>query len=233
MITDPLKNYHSSLGFDPERIEKLVIGKKYAACLLRNGHLGVCATLLHPFPAGYTLPEAPDLEQRCDRIVYQAWLNAMLNNDRHYSSQGDIFQTFTTKPSARVTMIGYFGPLIRRFRQAGIPLSVFDYHPHDDTLPIEQRDQHLAESEWVILTSTAISNQSFASVLSATRDGSRVLLLGPSTIMHPDMLLYPHIAGLYGMVFPPRHEQVQELIREGAGTPEFGKFGTKVIIHHE
>lgn len=95
---------------------------------------------------------------------------------------------------------------------------------------MEELDAYLSKSEVVILTSTAISNGSFDPIIRQVKPNGIIFLLGPSSIMEPDMFQFGPVKKIYGMVFREQVQPVMDQIEQGHGTPEFGKFGQKVIF---
>jgi len=55
-------------------------------------------------------------------------------------------------------------------------------------------------------------------------------MLGPSSILHPEMKRYKNIKQIYGAVFEPNDERVINVIKQGHGTRTFLPFGKKVYI---
>lgn len=128
-------------------------------------------------------------------------------------------------------MVGYFASLITKFKEAGIHLDIFDLNKKYPEL-ISMKDQldYISRADAVILTSTSLFNGSFTSLAQASRKDSDVFMLGPSTILNPFMYQYPNISKIFGMVFPQNQELVINMIKDGHGTPSFGKFGHKVYL---
>lgn len=229
--TDPLLLLIGQEGYKSDTIAQLVLGEKYLACLLKNGQLGVCATLGTDFPADFHIPESPDLELLHDRILLNAYFNAHLNYRRSYPEIRDIFDLIPFENYKRVVMIGYFASLVSKFEATGIHLNIFDfYENHPGVLPIDQQMDFIGQADALILTSTTIFNKSFTALMEATRPGCQVFLLGPSTILDPRIMAYPQVSRIFGMIFRENPGQVLEMIKAGCGTPTFGKFGDKVYL---
>lgn len=221
------------ISYSPEEIQEVVIGRKYLACLLKNGNLGICATLDQTFPPGYSYGKDPDINSYCDRILLNAYFNAQLNYSREYAEDKDIFDFMSFDGYKNIVMIGYFVSLVKKFEEAKIALNIFDLK--EDTpniVPLEKQKQYIANADALIVTSTSVSNSSFPYLVGATSNRAEVFLLGPSTILDPDMYQYQNIKKIFGMVFTGNEEQVMKLIQEGHGTPSFSKFGHKVYLYN-
>ncbi|MEA1878114.1 MAG: DUF364 domain-containing protein [Bacteroidota bacterium] len=230
-ISDPVTHCLQEYGYSSDLIEEVVVGDKYLACLLKNGQLGVCATLGHDFPENYSYLSLPDSKKLCDRILLNAYFNALLNYDRKYTSHKDIYDFIHFEKYKRIVMVGYFASLITKFYKAGIHLDIFDLNKqHPDVIPMNSQIDFISRADAMILTSTSLFNGSFASLVKVSRKNSDIFMLGPSTILNPFMYQYPNISKIFGTIFPQNQKLVMKMIKEGHGTPSFGKLGHKVYL---
>lgn len=230
-MNEPLAHFYQLYGFDKNLIEKVVYGEKYIAVGLKNGNLGVCATLMNPLDSTLSELFIPDLSLLSHRIFYNAYLNALVNHRNVFNSTSDIFDKIDFRNSGNVVMIGYFHSLAEKFRNSGIPLTIFDLEDQSgDVEPLEKQIESVAEADTVVLTSTSVFNQTFLSLVNSTKTDSNVYLLGPSTILHPEMFCYRNVNILFGSLFEKNKEDVIDLIESGHGTPEFSKVMRKVFL---
>lgn len=230
-ITDPIYHFLKEYNYHPESIDRIVVGDKYLGCLLKNGQLGVCATLRHNFEKGFSFLNKPNPDQTSYRILLNAYFNAILNYKPQYKDIKDIFDFIPFENYQRIVMIGYFKSLVVKFNEAGIHLDIFDLdESQPDVLSIGNQQEYLQKADAAIITSTSISNASFMSLVGGTREDADVFLLGPSTILNPFMYQYPNIRKIFGMIFPENQGLVLDIINEGEGTPSFGKYGHKVYL---
>ena len=58
---------------------------------------------------------------------------------------------------------------------------------------MDGQENILNQADVVILTSTSVFNGSFLDIVNATPEGCRIYMLGPSSIMVPEMLEYKNI----------------------------------------
>ena len=227
----PLEHYYDKLGYNPNEIARVIIGAKYLACHLKNGKLGICATLEQEFPSDFSFSKTPDLGYICDRILLNAWFNANLNNARNYPEDKDIFDFLSFDQYKKIVMVGYFASLVKKFNEAKIELNIFDLcEDFPDVIPMSKQKDYIKEADALILTSTSISNASFEHLINAAGNSTEIFLLGPSTILDPDMYKYPNIKKIFGMVFDGTEDEVVEMIAQDHGTPSFSKFGHKVYL---
>ncbi|HPE85757.1 MAG: hypothetical protein EOL88_12290 [Bacteroidia bacterium] len=229
-MKEPLELFYDSIPYDPTTISRAEVGNCYIAIQLKNGRTGVCSTLLDPPVDVNPCTFQPDLRNPQHRMVYNAWLNAMINDDCRCCGSGDIFEVVAFNRDLPTVMVGFFKPLVAKIDTLTSSLRVFDHalcHPRLDTM--EQLPDAMAEAKQIILTSTTIFNRTFLKILAMNLHHVPVFLLGPSTIMHDAMFCYPDIAGLFGTLFSLYDSRVLDTIQEGGGTRDFNIFARKVF----
>lgn len=230
-MKEPLEHFYSVFGFDSSIVREIVPGLKYASVMLRNGRMGVCSTLRSSITNEDIHFKEPDLTYLPHRIIYNAYLNASLNYRIVPEDHKDIFDHIDFSRKESVVMVGNFRPLIKKFRTHGFPLVVFDRIEDDlGLLPYDQQSKHLALAKTVVLTSTTLFNNTFSELVEQTGEDCNIFMLGPSSILHPDLKKYKNIAGIYGMLFGLFDFRVSEVIRGGHGTQSFLKYAKKVNI---
>ncbi|MFH2141151.1 MAG: DUF364 domain-containing protein, partial [Bacteroidota bacterium] len=67
-------------------------------------------------------------------------------------------------------------------------------------------------------------------IINNTNNKCDIFLLGPSNILHSDMIDYRNIKFVFGSVFQKNDLRVLKIISEGGGTPDFLKYLEKVYI---
>jgi len=165
------------------------------------------------------------------RIILNAYYNALLNYNNQFDHSADIFDRINFKQAGKVVMIGYFLSLVQKFEENNIQLSIFDlFDTSEKVTPLEKQKEYISKANTLILTSTSIFNNTFQKLINATPDNCQVFLLGPSTLMHPDMFNYRNINILFGSLFEKENDEVVEIIKKGEGTPSFSKHMTKVFL---
>lgn len=227
---EPLTLFIDQYGYDCQAIENIVSGNKYTAVLLSNGHIGVCANLGNRVsPAIPDLRIAPpDLSQITHRIIYTAYLNACHNYHGFDSREDDIWDVLDFTKQQCIVMVGLFKPIVRKFEKAGIPLEIFDMIKTDTRLTeMNHQKDILKQADAVILTSTSVFNATFLETVNATPEGCHVYMLGPSSIMVPELLQYKNIKMIFGATFEKNDTRVLDVIENHGGTRQFLKFGSK------
>lgn len=228
---NPLYDLINTFPYDPDKVLATASGNAYVAIMLSNGQIGVCSTLNKPVTTDPLLLHKPDLDKEDHRMFSIAYINAHLNYQNDQLQTGDIFERIDFKNHHRTVMIGYFSPLVEKFQKDNLDLKIFDlFKVGPDITPAEELDTTLGEATCVILTSTALVNNTFPKILELVQEKAQVYLLGPSTPLNIDFKNHFHIDGLFGMIFNRYDFGVLEIIGSGLGTQVFGKKGKKVSL---
>lgn len=131
---EPLEFLFTKYKVNFSNVHKVVTGAKYTALLLKNGNIGVCANFgnrIEDNPGKYS---KLDLKNISHRIFLTAYFNALLNYTDDYKKSGDIFDIIDFRKYKNIVMIGLFKPIVRKFEEENISLSVFDYLKDDSVL---------------------------------------------------------------------------------------------------
>jgi len=121
-----------------------------------------------------------------------------------------------------------FKPIVKKFEKAKIALKIFDMIKADNRLTdMEDQKDTLQQADVVILTSTSVFSNTFLDIVNATPEGCRVYMLGPSSIMVPEMLQYKNIKMIFGATFEKNDTRVLDIIENHGGTRQFLKLGGK------
>ena len=229
--TEPLEFLLSKYKFETKKIEKISTGKKYTAVLLKNGNIGVCANLGNKIIPEKSIYSNYDLTNFSHRIVLNAYLNSLLNYSNNYQNSADIFDVIDFKKYNKIVMLGFFKPVLKKFDDAGIPITIFDLSKHDSALtPLSEKYPILQEANAIILTSTSIFNTTFINSINSTNDSCEIFLLGPSSIMTKELFDYKNIKMIFGSTFGKYDHRILKIIQNDGGTKDFLKFGNKCIL---
>ena len=203
-------------------IDDLVIGIFFTGVKLSTGHAGVAFTPIGEIPEAVCcpttaarMPQAGNLEgiPVSDILKYGldmnvlksaigvATLNALSEcvteseKRREYNTikEKDGFDLLEINPDETVTLIGAFGPYIRRLKMTGNSFSIVEKNPQ--TLRTDEMKYFKPESEMasaieksdaIIVTGTAIVNHTIDSILSSISSKKRTAIIGPTASMIPD-----------------------------------------------
>lgn len=203
-------------------VDDLVIGIFFTGVKLSTGHAGVAFTPIGEIPeavccptSAARMPQAGSLEGNpvSEIIRYSldsnvlksaigvATLNALSaiifesEDRREYQTVKDTdgFDLLNIQPHETVSLIGAFGPYIKRLKTMGNPFFIIEKNPQ--TLKLDEMKYFKLESEMrdalekssvVIMTGTAIVNHTIDPILSLLRNGIRAGIIGPTASMIPD-----------------------------------------------
>ncbi len=230
-MTDPLVFLSERCPYDAGNILASVRGKKYFGIMLANGQIGVSSTLGITIEADPLLVTKSDLNRQDHRVFQLAYANAVLNYEQEYSLTGDIFELVQFGKDKPTVMIGYFPPLVEKFRGAGLPLKVFDLQQeYADLSPASELPSAAAAAGQVIISATSLINKTVFEILAHAKTKTDLYLLGPSTPLTDQMKKIFGFTHLFGMIFDPYEFAVLELIGQGLGTQSFSSKGKKVKL---
>jgi len=233
-MKEPIEYFFEKYGIDLKSINQIICGEKYIAVLLKNGQVGVCATLNN-----YVNIEARDL-QFADvknvqhRIVLNAYFNAVFNYQNEYDTTSDIFDKIDFKKYNKIVMTGFFRSLVKKFERENIDLIIFDKAEEDDKLTdMSKQLAEVAKADALILSSTSVFNNTFLDLINATKEKCDVYTLGPSTILSKEMFQYQNLKFLFGSIFEPNDVNTLKIIQQGGGTKQFLPFMDKVYLNYK
>ncbi|BBO68876.1 hypothetical protein DSCA_28060 [Desulfosarcina alkanivorans] len=215
-------------------IDQVTIGLGYTAVTTSDGGIGIAATCVARDGGCAGQRDATDFEGRpaidllgqimeaapMGRTMALATVNAL--NHRYARKLPEdpgntlLFDHFNIRSGARVAMVGYFPPLVRRLEKQKISLSVVD-----DARGMGDKKTFYGQLDgWadvLLITATSIINNSTETVLAHAGPDLKTVLLGPSTPMVPEA--YGHLP--VHMLAGTDVTDVQgalKIVRHGGGT---------------
>ncbi len=222
----------------------LTVGLKYSAVLTEDGGMGVAYTYLNhsrccskkPDYRNYEgLPAIELLSQIKDPLPLNRSMGLALINalNCHHASKlpadsSDSFwmDALGIRRNTHVAMVGFFRPLMRKFKDRGALVEVLD-----ELQGVGKQNTFYEKlngwADVLLLTSTSILNDSTEEVLGHLGSGTNVLMLGPSTPMVPEAFSHLPVRMLAGMV-PVDQTAALGAVRHGEGTPVIQQFSRKV-----
>lgn len=227
-------------------VDTLSIGLGYTAVSTADGGLGLaftsfetkqgCTVVTHEKdyengPALDLLPLIMDANP-IHRSMALALINA-LNHRNALAFPEDrsnqiLFDRLGIGPGSRVAMAGYFGPLLAKLKKRAAVVEVSDTERR-----IGQTGLFLKKlSDWaetLIMTSTAILNDTADSLLSAVGPQVKVVMMGPSTPLVAEAFTGLPVHVLAGTV-PLDAEGIFRAVRHGKGTPALQRYSRKTYL---
>ena len=228
------------------RVELLCLGLGYTAVVTSEGGIGIAYTYFEDKKSCMLLNEAADYEGRTavallekiksdqpiERSMALALVNALNYQDALQLPQDEdneiMFERFKITKGTKVSMVGYFGPLIKRFEQREAVLDILDQsrglgRKADFYKNLKSR------ADVLFLTSTSILNNSTEEILANVHGKVKTLMLGPSTPMVAGAFDHLPVHMLAGTV-PLDKERLLKAVRNGMGTPVLHQFSRKSYL---
>lgn len=234
--------------YRPRMIRDLRVGSIYAGVLLDDGSAGV-AYRLSPILAE---PTAPIFEERSlpaetlthallpglgssntvEAAMALATANALVNRETHPTATSrEVLDLLNLSKRDRMAMVGFFRPLVEEARRRVGELLIFeqarDLGP--DVLPATAAYEALPRCDVALITSTALVNNTIDALLGAAQSCREMVLLGPSTLMLPEVFAQAGVTMLSGVVVTHPTE-VLTAISEGGGMRSFKGLIRKVNL---
>jgi hypothetical protein len=227
------------------KVEILSLGLGYTAVTTSDGGMGLSYTYFDTKDScsliknyhDYEGRSAVDLLERIEsantieRSMALALINA-LNYEKAISLREDknnniMFDKFDIGRGTRVAMVGFFGPLIKIFKEREALLEIIDTSRnigHAEDFRGKLGDW----AEVLFLTSTSILNNTTEEILYNVGKNVKTVMLGPSTPMVVEAFEHLPVHMLAGTV-PLEKEKVLKAVRHGVGTPVIHKFSRKTF----
>jgi len=227
-------------------IDTLSLGLGYTAVTTSDGGIGLSYTYFGDKRTCMVLNEHIDYEGKpaslllekiksdysVDRSMALALINA-LNYDVALALPEDkdnsiMYDKFKIGKDSKIAMVGFFGPLVRNFKEKRVSLEILD----ESRGLGDKEDFYYKLGNWaevLLLTSTSILNQSTEEILANVSEKVKTVMIGPSTPMAEKAFGHLPVHMLAGTV-PIDKEKILKAVRHGMGTPVLHKFSRKSFI---
>lgn len=212
---------------------KLDDGRTGVAYSFGNRILGGCSVFVGTRTlAGKKVTELAEFLMSADLLECSLGLaaaNAVINSRQSGSLKGDVLKAVHFKPSDKVAMIGFFGPVIPVLEKMVARLEVFEEADKDNCRPSAEAIKKLPESDVALITSTAIINGTVDRLLDAASTCREVVLLGSSTPLRAEVFRHTNVTWLSGIAVTDP-DGILRVVSEGAGTAFFKPHVTKLNL---
>jgi uncharacterized protein (DUF4213/DUF364 family) len=227
-------------------VDLLCLGLGYTAAVTSAGGIGIAYTYFEDKKSCMLLNDTVDYEGRpasellekiksdatIERSMALALVNALNYQNALQSPEDEnneiMFEKFKITKGTKVAMVGYFGPLIKRFEQREAVLDILDQSRGLGRM----EDFYKKLQNWadvLFLTSTSILNNSTEEILANVHAKVKTIMLGPSTPMVAEAFDHLPVHMLAGTV-PLDRENVIKAVRHGMGTPVLHRFSRKSFL---
>jgi len=245
ILNDNLYNLFSNQA-EKVKVDFLGLGLGYTVVVTSDGGIGIAYTYFEDKKSCMLLNEAIDYENRpasvllkkiksertIERSMALALVNALNYEDAlklpEDKNNTILLEKFNIQPDTNVAMVGYFGPLVDRFKEKDIPLEILDASRGLGSM----QDFYNQLGNWadvLLLTSTSILNNTAEEILAKTLENVKTAMLGPSTPMVAKAFEHLPVHMLAGTV-PIEKDKILRAIRHGMGTPVLHKFSRKSYL---
>jgi uncharacterized protein (DUF4213/DUF364 family) len=149
----------------------------------------------------------------------------------------DGFNLLKIQPHETVSLIGAFGPYIRRLKMMGNPFFIVE--KNSQTLKLDEMKHFKPESEMrdaleksgvAILTGTSIVNHTIDQILSLLRNGIRTAIIGPTASMIPDVFFRRGVHVMAGVQISNPDLMIKILKQGGSGYHLMKESGEKIAF---
>jgi len=242
----------SPLPLKEIRVEDLVIGVFFTGVKLSSSHGGCAFTPVGEIPeavccptSAARMPQAGALEGRpvseilnyaLDRNVLKsaigvATLNALTqliidsekDGDYQIVKNEDGFDLLKIEPHETVSLVGAFGPYIRRLKTMGNSFFIIEKNPQtlrSDEIryfkPEPEMRSAIEKSNVLIITGTAIVNHTIDSIISLINNYKRTAIIGPTASMIPDAFFKRGVNIMAGVRITNSDEMIKILKQGGS-----------------
>lgn len=236
------------------KVEDVRIGLAYTGVLLSGNYGGIACTPIYEFsgcPAlGFTeilkgrnadqvleLASSKNLLEAAVGIATANALSQMLQNlepEKFRVSSEDILELIC--PEDRVSMIGYFAPLIPKILKITEKLTVLEKKEIKASkvkvLPSEKAEEILPNSDVIVISASTLINGTFDELLALRGKAREVVLLGPSAPLCPAPFFERGVTAIMGtMILEPL--KMLTVVSEAGGTKKLHKCcGKKVAFRN-
>ncbi|QTA91223.1 DUF364 domain-containing protein [Desulfonema magnum] len=227
-------------------IEVLSLGLGYTAVTTSDGGMGISYTYFESKKSCALNKDYDDYEGKSasgllekirstdtvQRSMALALINA-LNYESALSLPEDrkntiMFEKFNIGQGTKVAMVGFFGPMMRLFKERKAELEVMDsFRGLGGKENFYEKLENWADV--LFLTSTSILNNTTEEILERTGETVKTVMIGPSTPMVREAFENLPVQMLAGTV-PVEKEKVLKAVRHGTGTPVIQRFSKKSFL---
>jgi len=242
---------------DSLQLKTIVKGSHFTGTLLENGSCGLChsASMSNPINSCEQVrmvkpPDKPNIteilhfamskEVNLKKIIGISTLNAISQHILKEKKENYHF-LFGTHPidhiklskTDNVVMIGYIRPIVQKILQISKNFIAIDARLKNSDLPylrsIETTREHLQKGDVVIITGSALANDSLETIIRSSENARAIAVVGPTAGFLPEPLFDRGATIISGMqILEPR--KVLDVIVAGGGTPHFKQYCEKYNI---
>lgn len=242
----------SPFSLEEIRIDDIVIGIFFTGVKLSAGYGGCAFTPIAEIPeavccptSAARMPQASALEGKpvseilnyaldpnvlksaigisTINALTQLIIESKKRDDYKIIKDEDGFDLLKIQPHETVSLIGAFGPYIRRLKMMGNPFFIIEKRPQalrPDEIkyfkPETEMFQAFKNSDVAIITGTAIVNHTIDNILSLLKNGIRTAIIGPTASLLPDAFFKRGISIMAGVKITDADRMIKILKQGGS-----------------
>ncbi len=227
------------------KVTLVSLGLGYTAVNVSDGGVGLAYTYFDRKTGCSLVRRYRDFENRAaihlldlilsrvplERSMALALINA-LNHQQALKFPEDpqneiLIETMGIQAGTRVAMVGHFGPLIGLLDEIDATVAVLDLFRGEGAQEVFY-DKLSGWADTLLLTATALLNNTAEDILARVGSGVKAVILGPSTPMVPEAFGHLPVKMLAGTV-PIDTKAVLKAVRHGVGTRTFIRASRKAF----
>ena len=227
-------------------IDEIHIGLGYTLVTLQDGRCGLCVTLcnaIHAFgvnndPNDYEGRSALQLlrhikepDHQMSRVMAIALVNALNQPFAKALAETptDWHEQLGLGKGAKIAMVGHFSPVFERFEETGFMVKLLDLD-RDIGQPEKFYPWAVQEADALMITATSIVNNTLEEIVGRfSQRQLPIIVMGPSTIMHPDIYQDLPIHTIAGSAVIAKSD-ILKAVRNGRGTLDVHHQAKKVYL---
>jgi uncharacterized protein (DUF4213/DUF364 family) len=222
------------------KVLKAFVGLGFIAVQLEDTSMGLCVNITPTGSTGCTvysrggtlaglrvkdilnLSGEPDFISRGLALAAVNALASTMSSPR----TGDVLEHIQIREGMNTVIVGFIEPIAALLTSKGCKVTVFENAPKEHPLiqPVNMMPRRLEEAEVVIVTGTALINDTLREILTLIKPASKVIVVGPSTPMLPAVFSDTGITYLAGAcIVDP--DMAFTILMEGGGTKALYRSG--------
>lgn len=229
-MMDILKEIYDYYQAELPPPSRIVCGAKYFAVENSLGNVGLAANLEEHKAVDLSELKTPHFGNYHQRVAVNAWINAYVNHLNSYLGEKDIFDQINFRAYRNIVMVGFFESLAAKFHRENIPLTIFDLNKQSPSVaPLKSQYEAIHIADVVIVSSTSLANQTLSKIIFAKGVRTKIMMLGPSTPLCPQLMKITGANILFGSTVTDKNK-LSEIVSNGGGTKQFLPYLKKVYF---
>ncbi|MFW5648120.1 MAG: Rossmann-like domain-containing protein [Candidatus Alkaliphilus sp. MAG34] len=138
------------------------------------------------------------------------------------------------------TVVGALIPYIKMLKENKSKFFILELDPKtlkedelDHFMPVDKAHEALGQSDLIIITGTAIINDTLEGLLSMAKEGAEIIVVGPTASILPDAFFKRGVKKIGSLAVTKPDELLDILAEAGSGYHFCGKYASKTVIEKQ